>query len=75
MIRSQVLRKIRGVADVSAEFDSIKRVCDEEAEVKKKLGNQSVVMKVLTNPPVRRAMFIGCVLQMFQQLVGINTVM
>lgn len=34
-----------------------------------------VIWRMLTYPPARRALIVGCGLQMFQQLSGINTVM
>ncbi|XP_055761429.1 proton myo-inositol cotransporter-like isoform X3 [Salvelinus fontinalis] len=34
-----------------------------------------VIWRMLTYPPTRRALLVGCGLQMFQQLSGINTVM
>lgn len=34
-----------------------------------------VIWRMLTYPPTRRALIVGCGLQMFQQLSGINTVM
>uniref|UniRef100_S4RB41 Major facilitator superfamily (MFS) profile domain-containing protein n=1 Tax=Petromyzon marinus TaxID=7757 RepID=S4RB41_PETMA len=34
-----------------------------------------VLWKMIKHPPTRRALVVGCGLQMFQQLAGINTVM
>ncbi|MGH0139023.1 UNVERIFIED_CONTAM: hypothetical protein FKN15_068154, partial [Acipenser sinensis] len=34
-----------------------------------------VIWRMLTYPPTRRALIVGCGLQMFQQLSGVNTVM
>lgn len=34
-----------------------------------------VIWRMLTYPPTRRALLVGCGLQMFQQVSGINTVM
>lgn len=34
-----------------------------------------VLWRMLTYPPARRALIVGCGLHMFQQLSGINTVM
>lgn len=35
----------------------------------------SVLWKMLTYPPTFRALIVGCGMQLFQQLSGINTVM
>ncbi|TNN55186.1 Proton myo-inositol cotransporter [Liparis tanakae] len=37
-------------------------------------GEGPVIWRMLTYPPTRRALLVGCGLQMFQQLSGINTV-
>jgi len=63
------------VYDVSEEFNSIKSACEEEEAERRALGGQSVVVKAFLDAPVRRAILIGCSLQLFQQLTGINTVM
>ena len=34
-----------------------------------------VLWKMLSIPHVRRALTVGCLLQLFQQIIGINTVM
>lgn len=34
-----------------------------------------VICRMLSYPPTRRALIVGCGLQMFQQLSGINTIM
>ncbi|TKS90990.1 Proton myo-inositol cotransporter [Collichthys lucidus] len=38
-------------------------------------ANGPVIWRMLSYPPTRRALLVGCGLQMFQQLSGINTVM
>lgn len=37
--------------------------------------SRSILLRMLTYSPTRHALFVGCGLQFFQQLVGINTVM
>nr|CAB3266207.1 proton myo-inositol cotransporter-like [Phallusia mammillata] len=56
--------------EVEREFQIIKSVVDEE-----KRNDSSSLCRVLSDVSVRRALFVGCGLQMFQQLSGINTVM
>nr|XP_027229517.1 proton myo-inositol cotransporter-like isoform X2 [Penaeus vannamei] len=65
----QVLQKIRPAdADIDGEVEAIMDVASNDVEE----GN---IAKVFQSAPVRRALFIGCLLQLFQQISGINTVM
>ncbi|XP_030071744.1 proton myo-inositol cotransporter isoform X1 [Microcaecilia unicolor] len=69
----RVLSQIRGNQTIDEEYDSIKNSIDEE---EKEVGTAGpVICRMLTYPPTRRALIVGCGLQMFQQLSGINTVM
>ena len=38
-------------------------------------GNGSVIRRAFSTPSIRRALLLGCLLQLFQQVAGINTVM
>ncbi|CAG5118305.1 unnamed protein product [Candidula unifasciata] len=68
-----VLVKMRGTTDVEEEMDEMKIEFEQEkANVNK---NGIVFIRILKTPPVRRALIVGCSLQLFQQLCGINTVM
>ncbi|XP_078138239.1 proton myo-inositol cotransporter-like isoform X6 [Centroberyx gerrardi] len=69
----RVLSQIRGNQNIDEEFDSIKNSIEEEE--KDCGGDGPVIWRMLTYPPTRRALLVGCGLQMFQQLSGINTVM
>ncbi|XP_072003224.1 proton myo-inositol cotransporter isoform X1 [Engystomops pustulosus] len=69
----RVLSRIRGVQTIDEEYDSIKNSIDEE---EKEVGaGGPVIYRMLVYPPTRRALIVGCGLQLFQQLAGINTVM
>lgn len=59
-------------SEVIKEFELIKASClaEESAPEAKKSS-----MEILSIPTVRRALFVGCLLMMYQQLAGINTVM
>ncbi|TYZ63044.1 hypothetical protein PybrP1_010087 [[Pythium] brassicae (nom. inval.)] len=63
------LVRIRGTADVEAEFGHI------ESEVKRAESAALDVWQELRSPSVVRALTLGCFLQALQQLCGINTVM
>ncbi|XP_069833354.1 proton myo-inositol cotransporter isoform X1 [Dendropsophus ebraccatus] len=69
----RVLSQIRGVQTIDEEYDSIKNSIDEEE--KEAGAGGPVIYRMLIYPPTRRALIVGCGLQMFQQLAGINTVM
>ncbi|KAJ3611926.1 hypothetical protein NHX12_020206 [Muraenolepis orangiensis] len=69
----RVLSQIRGNQNIDDEFDSIKNGIEEEE--KESAGGGPVLWRMLTYAPTRRALLVGCGLQMFQQLSGINVVM
>ncbi|KAL6971483.1 Sugar transport protein 8 [Sarracenia purpurea var. burkii] len=62
------LKKIRGVDEVDAEYEEIKKACELAKEVKQPLKK---LMKRSSVPP----MTIGILMQIFQQLTGINAIM
>uniref|UniRef100_A0A8C6T615 Solute carrier family 2 member 13b n=1 Tax=Neogobius melanostomus TaxID=47308 RepID=A0A8C6T615_9GOBI len=67
-----VLRRIRGGQDVEEEHQAIQDSIEEE---QREEGSGGVVLfRILRHAPTRRALIVGCGLQMFQQLSGINTV-
>ncbi|XP_030197057.1 proton myo-inositol cotransporter [Gadus morhua] len=69
----RVLSQIRGNQNIDEEFDSIKSSIEEEE--KEAAGEGPVLWRMLTYGPTRRALLVGCGLQMFQQLSGVNAVM
>ncbi|XP_062990204.1 proton myo-inositol cotransporter [Elgaria multicarinata webbii] len=68
----RILSRMRGNQTIDEEYDSIKNNIEEEKEVG---AAGPVIYRMLTYPPTRRELIVGCSLQMFQQLAGINTVM
>ncbi|KAF7146368.1 hypothetical protein RHSIM_Rhsim04G0205400 [Rhododendron simsii] len=64
----KALERIRGVSDVDAEYEQIKRACEQA-----KLINQP--FKKLLRRESRPPLVIGMMLQVFQQFTGINAIM
>ncbi|XP_064606046.1 proton myo-inositol cotransporter-like [Liolophura sinensis] len=69
-----VLEKLRAPEEVENELSAIRKICDED-NVKKLEAGKFVLLRILRHASTRRALLIGCGLQMFQQLAAINTVM
>lgn len=68
------LRKIRGPeAIIDREFDSIKNSNDSNSNQNDSFFQ--IVVKVMKDTHLRKALIMGCLLQTVQQLTGINTVM
>uniref|UniRef100_A0A1I8JBJ5 MFS domain-containing protein n=1 Tax=Macrostomum lignano TaxID=282301 RepID=A0A1I8JBJ5_9PLAT len=78
-----VLERLRGVAGssdaesdvVDVELKEIVAKHREEMRVMADRGPRPILLQMLEQPWTRRALLIGCGLQAFQQLSGINTVM
>uniref|UniRef100_A0A8C2ZD52 Proton myo-inositol cotransporter n=1 Tax=Cyclopterus lumpus TaxID=8103 RepID=A0A8C2ZD52_CYCLU len=66
----RALSRIRGDRGVDEEYAAIRTSVEKE-----KKGAGLVISRILSHGPTRRALIVGCSLQMFQQLAGINTVM
>ncbi|PIK36471.1 putative proton myo-inositol cotransporter [Apostichopus japonicus] len=71
-----VLLKIYGRSRYMTAFEAIKMSAEQEREDSQKNGvSSNTLLRMLKTPTVRRALMLGCGLQMFQQLAGINTIM
>ncbi|XP_005112683.2 proton myo-inositol cotransporter [Aplysia californica] len=66
-----VLVKLRGTQEVDSEIAEIKEMLGAETAGQ----GRATLVRMLSTPPVRRALVVGCGLQLFQQFGGINTVM
>ena len=55
------------------ELEDIVKVCEQDKVIAKESGGNPFA-RMLREPAVRKAVLIGCSLQLFQQLSGINTV-
>lgn len=59
---------------IREEFETIKESCLTSNSQRSEAGGTGIC-QVLASAPVRKALLVGCLLQAFQQLSGINTVM
>lgn len=60
---------------VEYELNEIRASSEQELKEKVKFGGGSVLGRIWATKHVRKALIIGCSLQAFQQLSGINTIM
>ncbi|XP_076042485.1 proton myo-inositol cotransporter-like isoform X3 [Oratosquilla oratoria] len=70
----KVLSRLRGTTTeaVAQELDAIAAALAEDANNQ---GGHNVIREVFTSAAVMRALLVGALLQLFQQISGINTVM
>jgi SP family myo-inositol transporter-like MFS transporter 13 len=73
----EVLKKIyNGDAEwIAYEIGEIEVGHAQQQKDKEIYGDGLVVSRIFATPHIRKALFIGCALQAFQQLSGINTIM
>jgi len=67
----RTLEKIRGTADVDAEFDEIRAACD----LARALSEEEKPYRRLMRPESRPPLVIAVAMQVFQQFTGINAIM
>ncbi|CAD5230670.1 unnamed protein product [Bursaphelenchus okinawaensis] len=60
---------------IDFELGEIAALHEQEEQARAVQGKQNVLVKIWNTPHVRRALIIGCSLQYFNQLAGINTIM
>ncbi|CAI4230444.1 unnamed protein product [Auanema sp. JU1783] len=60
---------------INYEMSEMEIIRQEEEEHLQQTGDSSVLTRVLQTPHVRKALILGCSMQMFQQLLGINTIL
>ncbi|XP_074645508.1 proton myo-inositol cotransporter-like isoform X3 [Tubulanus polymorphus] len=71
----KVLSVIRDDQDVDKELETIQESLLETRREQSEHGNRNILVAMFKDPVVRKALVVGCGLQMFQQISGINTVM
>uniref|UniRef100_A0A7E4ZU77 MFS domain-containing protein n=1 Tax=Panagrellus redivivus TaxID=6233 RepID=A0A7E4ZU77_PANRE len=72
---AEVLRKIYNCDDAWIKFERADFHASVEADNINLLAKKNTLRRVLETSHVRRALIVGCALQIFQQLGGINTIM
>lgn len=60
---------------IAFEMGEVTREMQREAIVRQENGSEVVLRRILKTAHVRKALMLGCALQMFQQLAGINTIL
>ncbi|CAD6188239.1 unnamed protein product [Caenorhabditis auriculariae] len=60
---------------IDYELDEIQASFEAETKAKEEIGDGLTIVRIMKTAHVRKALIIGSMLQMFQQLSGINTVM
>ncbi|KHN84818.1 Proton myo-inositol cotransporter [Toxocara canis] len=75
--RQQVLERVYSGSKewIAYEMSEIKDAYEEEMKAKAKVGDSPVLWRMITTPHVLKALMIGCAIQLFQQLSGVNTIM
>ncbi|KAH1232609.1 putative inositol transporter 2 [Glycine max] len=71
----EILRRIYPPQDVEDEINALKESIETELNEEASASNKVSIMKLLKTKTVRRGLYAGMGLQIFQQFVGINTVM
>uniref|UniRef100_A0A0R3RR09 MFS domain-containing protein n=1 Tax=Elaeophora elaphi TaxID=1147741 RepID=A0A0R3RR09_9BILA len=60
---------------IAYEMGEVTREMQREAVLRQENGDEFVLRRILRTTHVRKALMLGCALQMFQQLAGINTIL
>ncbi|CAE1166002.1 SLC2A13 [Acanthosepion pharaonis] len=71
---TKALIGIRNTKDVGEEIQEIEANFNEIQESIAKLGGGNLLVKMLKTRSVRRALVVGCAIQLFAQFSGVNTV-
>lgn len=70
-----VLQRIRGVLEVHTELEEMIESSTDHSSLGSSRKESATVRSLIQDPLTRRALILGCGLQLLQQLSGINTVM
>ncbi|GMT10313.1 hypothetical protein PFISCL1PPCAC_1610, partial [Pristionchus fissidentatus] len=72
-----VLTKVYGGDEEWIEYDLsvIEEATKHEKDIQSRQDSTSTIRRVFQTPHVRKALMIGCSMQMFQQFVGINSIL